>query len=249
MSNRLAYILNNCLNIAQLRLGRIVSQPCLLCGTRTLGGPLCPDCRDDLPRLPATRCPICALPTPAGEVCGACLKRPPAFERCRAAFAYAHPTDVLVQRLKYGAELTLAGFLAEQIVRAVDAADLPDLILPMPLHPRRLGERGFNQAVEIGRRLATRLNVPLAVNACRRVRDTPAQAGLDLAERRRNMRGAFACTQTLNDRRIALLDDVMTSGASLNALAQAARNAGAAGVEAWVVARTLRDDRRNPPTR
>lgn len=240
MSNRLAQRLNNCLNIAQTRLGRIVSQPCLLCGARAHGAPLCPVCLGELPRLPASRCPLCALPTPGGEVCGACLKRPPAFERCRAVLVYAHPTDVLIQRLKYAGELVLAGFLADLLVRGIDTADLPDLILPMPLHPHRLGERGFNQAVEIGRALSARLNRPLAVNACKRVRDTPAQAGLDLKERRRNLRGAFQCAVDLKGRRVVLLDDVMTSGASLDELAKAARNAGAAWVEAWVVARTVK---------
>ncbi len=180
------------------------------------------------------------MPTPLGEVCGACLKRPPAFDRCRAVFAYAHPTDVLVQRLKYGGELALAGFLADLLIAEIDTAILPDLILPMPLHPRRLGERGFNQAVEIGRALSVRLNVPLAINLCRRVRDTPAQVGLDLAERRRNLRGAFHCDTGHKGLRVALVDDVMTSGTSLDELARAVRRAGAAGVEAWVVARTLR---------
>ena len=239
MSNRLASVFNSCLSFTQQGFARALSQPCLLCGTRAHGGPLCPACLADLPRLPATRCPLCAMPTPLGEVCGACLKRPPVFDRCRAAFAYAHPTDVLVQRLKYGGELALAGFLADLLIAEIDTAILPDLILPMPLHPRRLGERGFNQAVEIGRALSARLDVPLAINTCRRVRDTPAQAGLDLAERRRNLRGAFTCDAVLRGRRIALVDDVMTSGTSLDELARAVRRAGAVGVEAWVVARTL----------
>ncbi len=240
MSNRLTQILNNCINIAQTQLGRIVSQPCLLCGGRAHGAPLCPACLGELPRLPASRCPLCALPTTSGEVCGACLKRPPAFDHCRAVLAYTHPTDVLIQRLKYAGELALAGFIADLLMRGIDTADLPDLILPMPLHPRRLGERGFNQSVEIGRALSARLRVPLAVNACQRVRDTPAQAGLGLKERRRNLRGAFKCAVDLKGRRVALLDDVMTSGASLDELARAARNTGAARVEAWVVARTVR---------
>lgn len=235
MSNPVATFLNNCLNHVHVR----VSQPCLLCGGRCHGAPLCPACLGDLPRLPTTRCPQCALPTPTGEVCGACLKRPPRFDRCRAVYVYDFPADVLVQRLKYASELALAGFLAEQLAHEVSPHPLPDLILPMPLHPRRLGERGFNQAVELGRRLSARLGVPVRLEACQRVRDTPAQAGLDLRERRRNLRGAFHCGKDLKGLRVALLDDVMTSGASLDELARAARNAGATGVEAWVVARTL----------
>lgn len=234
MSNRLTRFLNNCINIVHEH----VSQPCLLCGRRCHGAPLCAACLGELPRLPAARCPTCALPTPTGEVCGACLKRPPRFDRCRAVFVYAFPADVLVQQLKYGSELALAGFLARQLAQEVVSHPPPDLILPMPLHPRRLGERGFNQAVELGRQLSARLGIPMRLEACRRVRDTPAQAGLDLEARRRNLRGAFHCTD-LKGLRVALLDDVMTTGASLDELAKAAIDAGAAGVQAWVVARTL----------
>lgn len=243
MSNSLASILNSCANLAQHN----GTQPCLLCAASARGSPLCPGCLADLPRLPAARCPTCALPTPGGEVCGACLRRPPAFSRCRAVYRYAFPADVLVQRLKFGGELALAGFLADRLAEEIGDTPLPDLLLPMPLHPRRLGERGFNQAVEIGRALSRRLGVPLAIAGCRRGRDTPAQAGLDLKARRRNLRGAFACEPVLAGRRVALLDDVMTSGASLDELARAVRQAGAAEVEAWVVARTLRDDQRTPP--
>ncbi len=235
MSNRWAKFLNICADFVQRR----VSQPCLLCGGGCHGAPLCPACLGELPRLPAARCPLCALPTPTGEVCGACLKRPPAFDGCQAVFVYAFPADVLVQRLKYASELALAGFLADALAEAVSAHPMPDRILPMPLHPRRLGERGFNQAVELGRHLAARLGIRLAPDACQRVRDTPAQVGLDLAERRRNLRGAFRCDAGLEGLRVALLDDVLTSGASLNELASAVRKAGATHVEAWVVARTL----------
>lgn len=227
--------LNNCLNYVHAR----ITQPCLLCGVRCRGVPLCAGCLDDLPRLPVARCPQCALPTPNGELCGACLKRPPRFDRCRAVYAYAQPADVLIKRLKYASELALAGFLAGELALEVAPHPLPDLILPMPLHPRRLGERGYNQAVELARGLSMRLGVAMQPDACRRVRDTSAQAGLDLQERRRNLRGAFLCDKALAGLRVALLDDVMTSGASLDELARAARNAGAIGVEAWVVARTL----------
>ncbi len=227
--------LNDCLNELQ----SLTTQPCALCAAPCTGEILCAACIADLPRLPRQRCPQCALPTPHGEVCGACLKRPPRFERCRAVFAYAFPVDALVQRLKYASELSLAGFMARQLEWEVAPHPLPDLILPMPLHPRRLGERGFNQSLEIGRILARRLHVPMRAQVCRRIRDTPAQAGLDLKERRRNLRGAFRCEEGLRGMRVALLDDVLTTGASLDELAHAARQAGAWEVEAWVVARTL----------
>lgn len=217
-----------------------MAQPCALCGRRSLGGAVCALCLERLPRLPAARCPICSEPTPLGEVCGACLKRPPAFDRALAAFRYAPPLDGLVQRFKYGGDLTLAQFFADRLAATLSGEPLPDLLLPMPLHPDRTRERGFNQAVEIGKALARRLDLTLDWRACRRLRATAPQAGLDLKARRRNLRGAFACDRDLGGLRVALLDDVMTSGASLDALATAARRAGAADVTAWVVARALR---------
>lgn len=208
---------------------------------------MCPACLDALPRLPAIRCPVCAQPTPLGETCGACLKRPPAFQGCVAPFRYAAPLDGLIQRFKYGGELALAGFFAHQLATALAGADRPDLIIPLPLHPLRTRERGFNQAVEIGKVLARRLDLPLDYRTCQRLRPTPPQAGLTLQERRRNIRGAFACGESLAGRRVALLDDVMTSGASLDALAQAALSAGAGEVVVWVVARAVKGETRSTP--
>ncbi len=203
-----------------------------------MGDLLCPGCRADLAWLPAERCPRCAQPTPMGAVCGACLKRPPAFAAALAVLRYDHPVDVLVQRLKYGGELALAGWFADLLAQSLPSQASPDLLIPMPLHPARLRQRGFNQAAEIGRALARRLKIPCQPDACRRLRDTPPQAGLPLDERRKNLRGAFACVTDLRDRRIALLDDVMTSGTSLEELAKTALKAGAAEVEVWAVART-----------
>ncbi len=215
-----------------------VTQPCVLCGARARGRLLCPACAGDLPLLPAERCPRCALPSLDGLLCGACLKKPPRFERCEAVYRYAFPLDALIQHCKYGGAQELADLFAEALARRLADRPLPDLIVPMPLHPARLRERGFNQALEIARRLGNHLNIPCR-HACRRQRDTPPQAGLDLKERQRNLRGAFVCDEDMKGKRIALLDDVMTSGGSLNELAKAARRAGALEIDAWVVARTL----------
>ena len=238
MSNLVKILLNNCLHIAQAG----VAQPCVLCGTRVRGKLLCPDCADDLPHLPVERCPQCALPSPGGLLCGACLKTPPRFEHCEAVYHYAFPLDVLIQQCKYAGAQELAELFAEALAQRLADLPLPDLIIPMPLHPARLRERGFNQALEIARRLGDRLNQPCH-HACRRQRDTPPQAGLDLKARKRNLRGAFICDEDLTGKRIALLDDVMTSGSSLNELAKAARRAGAMEISAWVVARTLEHHR------
>lgn len=153
-------------------------------------------------------------------------------------FDYAFPLDVLVQSLKYRHRLSLADYFAESL------GDLRefDLIVPMPLHPRRLAERGFNQAVEIARPLARLAGVPMALAGVRRVIDTPAQASLSRADRSANVRGAFACDLPLDGKSVVVIDDVMTTGASLDALARSLKAGGAVRVENRVVARTPTSD-------
>jgi ComF family protein len=229
----------------------LLGQDCLLCGAGGAAGLLCTACAADLPQLTVPCCPQCAAPSPAGAVCGRCLSHPPHYQRSICAWRYAYPADRLLQSLKYGARLALAGFCAEQIARAggwsntsgdTRTLDTPsprvDLVLAMPLHPRRLAARGFNQAVEIARPLAQRLRLPFDAHALQRVRDTAAQAGLHLAEREKNVRKAFACGRDLGGLRVAVVDDVMTTGATLNEVAKTLRRAGAVHVENWVAART-----------
>lgn len=214
-------------------------QSCVLCGMRAEGGLLCGGCAGDLPTLPEPRCPQCALPSADGGLCGHCLKRPPRFDRTRAALAYDFPLDALVQAFKYQHRLELADLFSTLMAEQAAGHPLPDLLLPMPLHAERLAERGYNQAAEVARRLSLRLGVAWDGNACHRTRATASQAGLDLKARQRNLRGAFECGRDLSGRRVALVDDVMTSGSSLDELASVVKRAGAAEVEAWVVGRTL----------
>jgi ComF family protein len=200
---------------------------------------VCPGCRHDLPTLPADRCPRCALPTPNGEVCGHCLRQPPNFDRAEAVFQYAYPVDCLIHALKYRGELAAARFLGESLAQRLDGRASADLIIPMPLHQARIKQRGFNQAAEIARQVAEQIGLPLSSRAVTRVREGPPQTDLPLDERARNVVGAFVCEIDLTGLRVALVDDVMTSGASLNELAKVVRAAGASEVSAWVVARTL----------
>jgi ComF family protein len=222
----------------------LCAQDCLLCGRGSGGQILCRACADDLPRLPASRCRRCALPipsAPAGECCGRCLRHPPHYDRTLAVFSYGFPMDRLIQSFKYGHRLALAAFLggelAAQIVQVVDAP--VDLVVPLPLHPSRLRERGFNQALELARPVARSLGRPLDVRVCRRIRPTPAQAGLPWKERKKNMRAAFDCTRGISGQRILLVDDVMTTGASLDECARTLKKHGAAEVTLLVAARTL----------
>jgi ComF family protein len=197
---------------------------------------LCAECDADLPRLLAPLCPRCALASPAGAVCGRCLAQPPHYDATVAALAYAFPADVLVHALKFRGELALAPFLAKLMLERIPRERV-DLIVPVPLSVARLRSRGYNQSVEIARHLGGRLEL----DACVRERDAPPQAGLDRQARRRNVRGAFRCTRTFGGERIAVVDDVMTTGATLDELARALKEAGAASVANWVVCRTAGD--------
>lgn len=213
----------------------LLPQQCALCAAPAGASLVCAACNAALPRLPSC-CPLCALPSPAGAPCGACLKRAPPFAATRAAFGYAFPVDRLLHALKYRSALPYVEFLADALADAV--APGPELVVPMPLHPARQRERGFNQAQELARHVSRRLRIPLAAGLVR-TRDTPVQAGSSKAARRRNVRGAFAPLPAIGGRRVALVDDVMTTGATLAEATRAALAGGARSVEAWVVARTL----------
>jgi ComF family protein len=159
------------------------------------------------------------------------------FDRTIAAFAYGFPLDKLVQAHKFDGQLHLANGLADKLVDCV--AIRPDCIVPMPLHPARLLQRGHNQSLELAKHAAARLDIPLLAHACQRIRDTPPQSSLKWKERGKNMRKAFRCVENFSGMHVAMVDDVMTSGASLNELALALRRAGAREISAWVIARTL----------
>ena len=200
---------------------------------------LCADCLQNLPWHDSGRCPQCALASVDNQLCGHCLKSPPAFDATQALFRYEFPLDAMLQRYKYSHLLALAETFGTLMADSHAPAPLPDVIVPMPLHPQRLAERGFNQAVEIARVVSSRLGIKMDTTSCSRIKLAPPQVSLPLRQRVKNMRGAFACNQRLEGLRIALIDDVMTTGASLNALAKAIKSAGADGVECWVIARTL----------
>lgn len=213
----------------------LLPQDCFVCGDECGAGPLCAACRDLLPRQPAD-CPVCAVPTTEGAVCGHCLREPPAFDATHAAFAYAFPLDRIVQALKYRHRLALAGFLADALLPLVPPEQA--VLLPMPLHVRRLRERGFNQAVEVARPIGRATGLPLELDAVVRVLNLAPQASLPWKARRVNMRGAFRCDASFTGKTVIVVDDVMTTGATLDELARTLKRHGAARVENLVVART-----------
>lgn len=215
------------------------AQPCVLCGSMSHDGLWCAACDKALPYLDAPHCPVCALTTTGGEVCGQCLSKPPLFTGTTAAFSYAFPLDKLIQAMKYGEQLALAHAFAKKLAQRLDKTALPDYLVPMPLHPAKLRERGFNQSLLLAATLARELDISMLPDCCARVRDTPPQSALPWKERDKNVRDAFRCDADLTGKHIALVDDVMTTGASLNALAKAVHQRGARKISALVVARTL----------
>lgn len=222
-------------------LARAAPSRCGVCG-RWPAEPVCRPCVRHFAR-PQARCLRCALPVPDGvRECGACLREPPPLDVCHAGVDYAYPWSALIGQYKFRHEPGWATSLAS-LLRATpgvtEALDQAALVLPMPLAPRRLAERGFNQAAEIARRLApAKVDTALLL----RLRETAPQAALARRERLANVRGAFGVEPLrageLQGRRVVLVDDVMTSGASLYAAGAALRAAGAAHVAAVVVART-----------
>jgi ComF family protein len=197
------------------------------------------------------RCGACARTMPlAVSRCGECTRQPSAFERCISGTDYTAPWDELIAGFKFHRKTELAAALCEILWRAVDAAGgapRPALLLPVPLSRERLRERGFNQAWELARRLARRLDAPARADMLQRSRDTPHQIGMSRVEREHNLRDAFwiepAQRARLQGTHVALIDDVLTTGATAHAAALALTRAGAARVDVWVVARTpLGDD-------
>ncbi len=228
------------LNAGLLFKQAIPVQPCLLCGVMSDAGLWCEDCERSLPYLRGPSCRHCALPLTSGEICGHCLSNPPRFDRSTALYAYTFPVNKLIQQLKYGDQLALADAFATRLALRIPTDELPDCIIPMPLHPNKLRQRGYNQTLLLARSLSKRLDIALLSDVCKRVRDTASQSSLPYKARGKNMREAFACDVSLMGRKVVLVDDVYTSGASLNALAKAAANQGANHIETWVVARTIR---------
>lgn len=211
---------------------------CLLCGAPgTHGRDLCADCAAELPRNRSC-CARCALPLalPAMQ-CGRCQRRAPPWDAAWVPFRYGWPLDSLETRFKFGHDLAAGRVLAAQW-QAEPVPALPALLLPVPLHRARLRQRGYNQALELARPLARRFGVPLRHDWLQRVRATSAQTELDAGHRRRNVRGAFALRAgAVLPAHVAVLDDVMTTGATLAECARVLKRAGVVRVDVWALAR------------
>lgn len=229
----------------------LLPSSCALCRStipKPLRGAFCAACNAQFFEQAAKRCAACALKLSDRHaiLCGACIQSPPAFDATIVACDYAAPADMLIKDLKFRARLPLADTFAQQLAQAMakQLSTSPGLMVPVPLSDARLAERGFNQAAEIARSLARRTGIPLQLQLCARIRDTRPQAGLPVSERRVNMRGAFttlldtAALTRLRGQHVLLVDDVMTTGHTLNELAACLKRQGAARVTNAVFART-----------
>ncbi|HUL63826.1 MAG TPA: ComF family protein [Burkholderiaceae bacterium] len=220
-------------------LSRRLAVRCAICAIES-GEPLiCRGCAADFLAL-TPRCTRCAISLPHGtDVCGACLHDPPSFDATLTLADYTAPIDGLILALKFGHRLQLAPLLGALLAeRARALATLRPVLVPVPLAFERLAERGFNQSFEIARAIARTLDVPFDAGALTRVRHAPAQASLPLDARRRNIRGAFAVRRNVRGLRVAVVDDVMTTGSTLEEIARVLKQAGADHVTNLVVART-----------
>lgn len=221
-------------------------QSCLLCSEPADGTmPICMACETELPWL-GDHCQTCALPLPSsGLTCGQCLMQPPAFERVAAPWLYNFPIDSLITRFKHSAKWPFGRLLAELLAQSLqhcfdENLERPDALVPVPLAAKRLRQRGFNQAAMLARWLSASLDIPCDERLLLRIQDTSAQQALNADARKKNLRNAFALAPeaSIKGRHLALVDDVLTTGATAQALARLLIDAGAARVDVYCLART-----------
>ncbi|MDR0281557.1 MAG: ComF family protein [Paucimonas sp.] len=224
------------------------NQYCLLCDEPAgQPHPICVPCESELPWLDE-HCRLCALPLPMhGLLCGQCARRRPAFRQVEAPWHYGFPVDALITRFKHQRQWPQGRLLAQMLGnrlahRFAEGLPRPALLLPVPMATQRLRQRGYNQAAMLADWLAAQLAIPCAGHVLSRLRDTPAQQELDARARRRNLKDAFALTDpaAVEGRHVALVDDVLTTGATAQALARLLRDGGAARVDVYCLARTPR---------
>ncbi|MES2218037.1 MAG: ComF family protein [Pseudomonadota bacterium] len=218
---------------------------CILCHYPThREQDLCQPCLNELPILPQS-CPRCAnILAFTTAPCGSCLKKPPLVDRTHVLFIYQTPITKLLMELKFHENLVNARLFGELMTTAIQQQwyrhqALPHVLVPVPLHPQRLQERGFNQALEISRPIAKTLKLELDTRHCFRLKNTNAQARQSAKQRQQNLRGAFQITRNFTGLRVAILDDVITTGSTLRAFSKALKKAGASEIHVWCCAKSI----------
>ncbi len=215
---------------------------CLLCGDDGANQlNLCESCYSSLPFY-SGGCSLCAAPMPSmlenSTICGECQLRPPDFQFTHASFAYQEPIRHLIHRLKFSAQYTNARLLGTLMARQLqNMNNKPELLIPAPLHPKRYRQRGYNQTIELTRHLSKLLSIPYTVNSCQRIRDNIPQSELGAKQRRRNLHRTFSVPNKPPKQSIAIVDDVMTTGSTVRAIAKAYKKQGIQKIQIWVCAR------------
>lgn len=223
-----------------------ITSTCELCGGNTSRPiSLCQACQDDFPFLENT-CKLCSIELGSepqinsNSICGQCLQSPPTVDYALSLFRYETPVDYLISQLKFKQQLPFAaimGFLLKAHVLESTQEGIPDALLPVPLHKKRLIKRGFNQSLEISRSVAKEMKLPLLLDTVKRKKDTLMQTDLNASERRRNVKDCFEMKKVPEHQHIVIIDDVVTTGSTTNELARLLKNAGVKKVGVWSIAR------------
>lgn len=221
-------------------LNTLLPVSCGLCNAPTNSHlPLCQPCIDELPAT-GNSCPRCALPLPTASHCGSCQRKRLSSDEIYAMLLYQQPVNFLIQQFKFNRKLEYTRLFSVLMAEKMASLDeRPALLIPVPLHSSRLRDRGYNQAWELTKQLSLDSDIPASQQICRRIKKTPLQTGLKASERRRNLKQAFAIIDIVKDLNICIIDDVMTTGSTLEAIASALKSAGARKVTGMVVARVV----------
>ncbi|MDF2867854.1 MAG: hypothetical protein K0S11_1324 [Gammaproteobacteria bacterium] len=227
--------LNQCLDL-------ILPPACILCDAAcksTIN--LCQACIADLPYIKQA-CKTCGLPlSNANLTCGACLINPPIYDRLVTPFYYQHPLNFIVTAIKFHNKLNYAKILGLLLADAVRQRvfNLPEIIIPIPMHRERLKERGYNQALEIARPISRLLDIPIDYQSCARLKSTSPQTGLKTKQRRQNIKNAFHIRRDFTAKHVALVDDVVTTGSTITELCKVLKSYGVKHIQIWGCARTV----------
>lgn len=211
---------------------------CFFCLTKT-NNAWCNDCEQDF-MLNIARCPVCARKNTVNEICGTCLKQKPSFVRTKVLFNYQYPANHLIKAFKFNKRPELARCFANRFTKNIlGRYTPPEILLPVPLHRKRQQERGYNQSLEFAKHIGKQLTIEVNTSLCKRIKNTDPQSTLPMKIRRKNVKGAFSLDKKEPlPKHIAIIDDVITTGSTVNELASLLERAGCKRIEIWAIART-----------
>lgn len=220
---------------------KLLPIPCFLCGEFSDHDALCQNCIAELPWL-GPHCKRCALPLNQNGICGQCLQHPPPQHRGLALFRYETPMNHCIAAFKFHQQLVFTRLFARLMASKIQQEQqaLPEVILPIPLHPKRLRQRGYNQSAQLADTLASLLTIPVDKTGLIRQRNTPPQTGMSGKQRKRNLKQAFSISRPLPYRHVALVDDVYTTGHTVAEASRCLQQNGVETVEVWTIARAIR---------